>query len=458
MAERETVPPELVSYLESATTPFILMDRNYRILVANRAYREKYGQQREVVGCACFEVSHHYSVPCDKAGESCPMAMSLSSGKREKVVHLHHTPSGEIYESIELAPILDETGEIAFFVERFEPLEIKPAFASQDVLVGRSPVFTRVLELIARVGPTDTTVLLEGETGTGKELVARAIHDSSLRSAQAFVVVECAGLPESLFESELFGYEKGAFTGATTLKRGLIEEANGGTLFLDEVSEIPLSMQVKLLRLIETGTFRRVGGNTLRYVDIRFISATNHLLKDQVAANCFRQDLFYRLNTFLISLPRLCERRMDIPLLVENLLRRVARSRTLRVSEQALAILVEYECPGNIRELRNILEYANVMCDGEVIGPEHLPDTVLNSMSRRITAEKFVSPLKTDRRVKLRVPEASALAEVIGNHRGTRKELALKLGVSERTIYRKLAQMTKKAQSELVAANEMVSI
>jgi DNA-binding NtrC family response regulator len=300
-----------------------------------------------------------------------------------------------------------------------------------------------MLEMVARVAPTETTVLLEGATGTGKELVARAIHDASPRAGQPFVVVDCSGLPETLFESELFGHEKGAFTGAATLKHGLIEAANGGTLFLDEVGDIPLVMQVKLLRLIETGTYRRVGGTELRRADVRLVSATNLLLDDQVAAGRFRQDLYYRLNIFQISLPRLRDRRVDLPMLVDTLLRRVARSRTLRLSQSALALLIAYDYPGNVRELRNILERASVMCDGEVIGLEHLPESVHmivktdDSLTLPIAAEKEGTP------VTLKEIETELLQTLITSHQGTRKELALKLGISERTIYRKFAQITR---------------
>jgi len=453
MTEVNEFSKELVSYLESAAEPHIIMDRHYRILAANSAYRARCGDSEEVLGRTCFDVSHHYHVPCDQAGESCPMAMSQASGQRERVVHLHHTRTSEIYENIELAPIRAEHGEVTYFVEKFEPLAVERALAGNDELVGRSPAFTRVLELIARVAPTETTVLLEGATGTGKELVARAIHNSSPRAAQPFVVVECSGLLENLFESELFGHEKGAFTGAATLKYGLIEAANGGTLFLDEVSEIPLSMQVKLLRLLETGTYRRVGGTALRHADIRLISATNHLLKEQVVANRFRQDLYYRLNTFQISLPRLNDRQIDIPMLVETLLRRVARSRTLRVSEQAMAILMAYECPGNIRELRNVLEHASVMCDGEIIGPEHLPDALLKTEMADISFMQPVAPAKTPLSVKLHSMEEEMLKKIIATHHGTRKELALKFGVSERTIYRKLTQMSSKTNKALLQTN-----
>ena len=437
----EQFPDELVAYLESASEPHILVDRRHRILAANSAYRAKCGDSHDVVGRHCFEVSHRYQVPCDQAGESCPMALCVSSGQRERVVHLHHTPSGETYENIELAPIADEHGEVTYFVEKLEPLTVARALAGNDGLVGRSPAFTQMLQMVARVAPTETTVLLEGGTGTGKELVARAIHDASSRATRPFVVVDCSGVPETLFESELFGHEKGAFTGAATLKYGLVETANGGTLFLDEVGDIPLHMQVKLLRLIETGTYRRVGGTEMRRADVRIVSATNRRLDDEVAASRFRQDLYYRLNIFEIALPLLRDRRMDIPLLVDTLLRRVARSRTLRVSQEALTRLVAYDYPGNVRQLRNILERASVMCDGEIIGPEHLSG--LSGAAEQPIALPATEDAGLVAPVTLRAIETNVLQQALASHRGTRQELARQLGISERTLYRKLRQAAK---------------
>jgi len=441
MADRKQFSEELVAYLESASEPHIIVDRRHRILAANSAYRAKCGDAHDVVGRSCFEVSHHYHVPCDQAGESCPMALCVLSGQRERVVHLHYTPTGETYENIELAPIVDEHGEVAYFVEKLEPLAVARALAGNDGLVGRSPAFTHMLQMVARVAPTETTVLLEGATGTGKELVARAIHDASPRATRPFVVVDCSGLPDALFESELFGHEKGAFTGAAALKYGLIETANGGTLFLDEVGDIPILMQVKLLRLIETGTYRRVGGTEVRRADVRIVSATNRRLDDEVAASRFRQDLYYRLNIFEIALPLLRDRRTDLPMLVDTLLRRVARSRTLRISQAALVLLVAYDYPGNVRQLRNILERASVMCDGEIIGPEHLSGltgAADTPIARQSTEDAgLVAPAT------LRAIETDLLHKAVASHRGTRKELAGKLGVSERTLYRKLRQSAK---------------
>jgi transcriptional regulator with GAF, ATPase, and Fis domain len=201
-----------------------------------------------VVGRTCYEVSHHFSVPCDQAGESCPLAQSRQSGQRERVLHLHHTPQGEAYVNIELTPLRDAHGEQAYFIEKMEALRVAQGLPAAQGLIGRSPAFQRMLGLVARVGPSSASVLLLGESGTGKELVAQAVHEASPRASQALVVVDCASLPETLFESELFGHERGAFTGANTTKPGLVEAASGGTLFLDEVGDIPLAMQVKLLR------------------------------------------------------------------------------------------------------------------------------------------------------------------------------------------------------------------
>ncbi|HRH73919.1 MAG TPA: sigma 54-interacting transcriptional regulator, partial [Zoogloea sp.] len=342
MTNRLRPLPELVSFLETLPEPHILCDRNYRILAANAAYRANCGRPDDLIGRKCFEVSHHYPVPCDQAGESCPLAHSLKSGQRERVVHLHHTSAGESYENIELSPIRDSTGEITYFIEKLEPLPVARGLAGAQGLIGRAPTFRAMLELVARVAPSEATVLLQGESGTGKELVAQAIHDASRRREGPFVAVDCSGLTETLFESELFGHERGAFTGASIRKTGLVEAASGGTLFLDEMGDIPLSMQVKLLRLLETGTYRRVGSTELMRADIRLISATHRPLKSLVEKCHFRQDLYYRINAFPICPPPLRQRQDDIPLLAAALLERVAPDRKLRIAADTLACLRTY--------------------------------------------------------------------------------------------------------------------
>jgi two-component system, NtrC family, response regulator HydG len=437
----ETRPlPELVSFLETLAEPHILCDRNYRVVAANAAYLRDYGARRKVIGRTCYDVSHHYSLPCDQAGESCPLARSLKSGQRERVLHLHHTPRGDEYVDIELSPLRDASGEIAWFIEKIEPMPAARGAPDRQGLIGRAPAFQRMLELVARVAPSDASVLLQGESGTGKEVVANAIHEASRRAKAPFVAVDCSGLPETLFESELFGHERGAFTGATQRKPGLIEAAAGGTLFLDEVGDIPLGMQVKLLRLLETGTYRRVGSTELQRADIRLISATHRSLKAMVADGSFRQDLYYRLNTFPITVPALRDRPDDIPLLVDSLLQRVSGQRRLTLSREAMATLVAYAFPGNVRELRNVLERASLMCDGEQIGPEHLPDDVVSPDEATLAETGAPESPET---LNWQTIERQAFLRAVRGHQGSRRELARKLGMSERTLYRKLRDLER---------------
>ncbi|MBI4756429.1 MAG: sigma-54-dependent Fis family transcriptional regulator [Betaproteobacteria bacterium] len=442
--EIESPPlPELVSFLETLPVPHILCNAEYRILAANAAYRARFGEARSCVGRTCYEVSHRYQVPCDQAGETCPLRRSLASGQRERVLHLHHTPRGEDYVNLELSPLRDVHGDIAYFVEKMEPLETARERADNPVLIGRAPAFQHMLEMVSRVAPSDATVLLQGESGTGKELVAKAIHQGSRRSDAAFVAVDCSGLPETLFESELFGYERGAFTGATVRKPGLVESASGGTLFLDEVGDIPLGVQVKLLRLLETGSYRRVGSTEPRQADIRLISATHRPLRRMVEQAQFRQDLYFRLNTFPIDLPPLRERREDVPPLVEALLARVAARRRLKVAPAAMRRLVDYDYPGNVRELRNLLERASLMCDGDVIEERNLADELLQPAGHAPAPVAARDAGGTWNDI-----ERAAFRQLVASHQGSRRALARKLGLSERSLYRKLKALGIKAEGE----------
>ena len=255
MAVQPALPSELISFLENLSEPHILCDREYRILAANEAYRSKWEGPQKIIGRRCYEVSHRYTVPCDQAGESCPLLLSLRSGQRERVVHLHHTSHGERFENIELSPIRDASGEIAYFIEKIDPLPVPRSDEHARGLIGRSPAFLAMMAMVARVAPAEAVVLLQGESGTGKELVANAIHQLSARADKPFIAVDCSGLAETLFESELFGHERGAFTGAIARKTGLVEAASGGTLFLDEVGDIPLSIQVSCCACWKPGLF-----------------------------------------------------------------------------------------------------------------------------------------------------------------------------------------------------------
>ena len=444
--------PELMSFLEGMSEPHILFDRDYRILAANAAYRRQYSPERSVVGRTCYEVSHHFDKPCDQAGESCPLALARASGQRERVLHLHHTPHGEEYIHIELTPLRDAQGEQAFFVEKMAPLGARRPPAEAQELVGRAPAFQHMLGLVARVAPARATVLLLGESGTGKELVARAIHEASNRAQRPLVAVDCSSLPENLFESALFGHERGAFTGATSTQPGLVEAASGGTLFIDEVGDIALTMQVKLLRLLESGTYRRVGSTELRHADIRVVSATHRNLAQMVSDGRFREDLYYRLSTFPIHLPALRERREDIALLAETLLQRVAAPRPLALSHDALALLQTPDYPGNVRELRNLLERASLLCDGDTVEVGHVQQALQSGM-RPSTLAEWPPVHSADAGAASLGPalaafqsrhtlEQSALQQAAASHTGSRAELAARLGISERSLYRKLKALS----------------
>jgi two-component system response regulator HydG len=442
------VPPELVSYLESLPEPHILFDRHYRILAANAAYRSQFSPQASVIGRTCYEVSHRYAVPCDQAGEHCPLARSRESGQRERVLHLHHTPRGEAYVNVELVPLRDAAGEQVYYVEKMEALRGAHGEPAAEGLIGRAPAFRQMLSLVARVGPSQASVLLLGESGTGKELVARAVHEASPRASRPLVVADCASLPETLFESELFGHERGAFTGAATARPGLVEAAGGGTLFLDEVGDIPLPMQVKLLRLLESGTYRRVGSTELRRADVRLIAATHRDLRAMVREGRFREDLYYRLSTFPIRLPPLRERAEDIPMLSVALLTRVAPQRRLALSRDALAALADHPFPGNVRELRNVLERAALLADGVTIERIHLESALTADATPAPGPGAARDPAAT-RPEAAGPPEGRSLSDVardtlraqLARHHGSRAALARQLGISERTLYRRLKDL-----------------
>ncbi|MFA5083739.1 MAG: sigma 54-interacting transcriptional regulator [Hydrogenophilaceae bacterium] len=425
------LPRDLISFLDSLPEPRILVDAQYRILATNLAYSREFGGHGRMIGRTCYEVSHHFDKPCDQCGETCPLQTALKTGQPGRVLHLHHTPRGEEHVDVELVPLRDETGQIAYFVEAMYLLNNKLVDSSTGYgMVGRSPAFNAMLELINRAAPAMTPVLLLGESGTGKELAAQALHDLSPRHDKPFVPVDCSGMTETLFESELFGYEKGAFTGASQRKIGLVEAAAGGTLFLDELGDIPLSLQVKLLRLLETGTFRRVGGVETLKADFRLVAATHRGVKAMVEAGTFRRDLYYRISAFPIHLPALRERREDMPVLVENLLRRLAPERPLKLAPAACERLAGYPFPGNIRELRNILERAVLLVDGDTIGAEHLPEDMTPMPAAPESQGGEVVPLDQAERRYVRW--------ALEQKGGDKKALAQALGISERTLYRRL--------------------
>jgi DNA-binding NtrC family response regulator len=292
-------------------------------------------------------------------------------------------------------------------------------------MVGQSRPMLEVRRLIERVGPTSKAVLIQGESGTGKELVARAIHQASPRADNPLVTINCAALPEQLVESELFGHEKGSFTGATAAKSGLFEVADGGTLFIDEIGELPPGLQPKMLRVLEDGTFRRVGSHQERRVDVRIVAATNRDLAEEVNAGRFREDLYYRINVMSLVLPPLRERNGDVDLMIDHFL-----GSDWEIDEQARQSLVSYHWPGNVRQLINALERATILADEKLITPEDLPHEVIEAAPRDGARPAPAGGTRLD------VIEKAHIIEVLRQENGNKARAARALGIHRRKLYR----------------------
>jgi len=307
-------------------------------------------------------------------------------------------------------------------------------------LVGSGAAMQRVLRLIEKVAPTDSTVLVRGASGTGKELVARAVHLNSARRERPLVTINCAALQETLLESELFGHEKGAFTGAVQAKAGLFEVAEGGTLFVDEVAEMAPGLQAKLLRVLEDGHYRRVGGTQEAHADVRVIAATNKPLADEIKAGRFREDLYYRLAVMTIDLPPLRERPQDIPELVEHFLttRPVGPVRS-RIEPEAAAALSRYGWPGNVRELANVLERAQILAENHVITLDDMPESIIDA-APAVAAGGDPGHL--------REVERRHVLEVLQEYKGNKVQAARALGISRRALYRMIVKYGLEAGRE----------
>ncbi len=324
--------------------------------------------------------------------------------------------------------------------------ELEKFTEDANFIVGRSPQMQEIKELIAKVAPTPTTVLLRGETGTGKEMIARALYKSSHLSDKPLVTLNCTALTPSLMESELFGYKKGAFTGADNDRTGLLEEADGGTIFLDEIGDMDLELQAKLLRFLQTGEIRPVGSSKIKYVKVRIIAATNRDIESAIHNGKFRKDLFYRFNTFTINLPPLRERKDDIPFLAEHFLKiaEVKLNKHVKnISDSAIQILLQYEWPGNIRELKNVIERAVILCNGNTIMPRHLS---LNLKSKRSGSTKTTAIISNKFKPAKEINK-SMLIEFIKKAGGNISEASRLSGIPRRTFYRWMKKCGIKKES-----------
>ncbi len=319
--------------------------------------------------------------------------------------------------------------------------ERRAAFVDQ--ILGQAPAIQEVRQLVAKVAPTRTTVLVTGESGTGKEVVARTIHENGGRRDQPFVAINCGAIPEGLIESELFGHERGSFTGASEAKPGLFEVAGSGTLFLDEIGELPPQVQVKLLRALQERKIRRVGGNTDHTIAARIVAATNRDLLEEVKAGRFREDLYYRLNVIQIRMPPLRERRGDIPLFLDLFLRRFAEELgrpVPRLDPEAARLLAEHPYPGNVRELANIVERAVTLCDGDVIDAACLPATVRGTGPTPAADATALPPDGIDLQAHLDAIERSIIEEALRRTEGVKTDAAKWLGLTFRSFRYRLAK------------------
>jgi DNA-binding NtrC family response regulator len=331
--------------------------------------------------------------------------------------------------------------------QRFRDRSLEEISASEEILrpqlIGNSPAWIEIFKNIGRVAATDVGVLLLGESGTGKEVVARTIHENSARSHSPFIILNCAALPPELLESELFGHERGAFTGAMTQKRGKFEAADGGTVFLDEIGELPLSLQPKLLRVLQEHTFERVGGTASIHADVRVIAATNRSLEDDVELKTFRADLFYRLNAFTVRLPPLRERQTDILPLADYFLARYAkRNRTAAtgLAADAITALQSYSFPGNVRELEHLIERAAVKAGGRAITAEQVQEELSKAKSSPPGAFDVQAATGLPFHEAVANWERHLIAEALKASHGNKSDAARRLGMHRRLLYEKLAQ------------------
>lgn len=411
--------------IESVEKPAIFITHDYSIEAVNQAYRDTYTTKVILGKSKCYGVSHNFNKPCDQRGEACPLSSCKETGKNSSALHIHKTGSGDTYCNILMKPVKDNNGMTIGFLEILEKVDFASSISSDSKLIGKSKPFQDLLKMITRSANSNISILLQGETGTGKELAALSIHQASKRANKPFIEVECTGLNESLFESELFGHEKGAFTGASTRKDGLVCMSNGGTLFLDEIGDVPLNLQVKLLRLLETGHYRRVGSVEKQTANFRLICASHKNLEKMVEAGDFRQDLYYRIAAFPISLPTLRARKSDVSLLAEHLLLK-SEFASKQFTSEALTALSHYHYPGNVRELKNIVQRSALLSDDDLINVEHLPDSLIALNEINNNSTNLVSN------------EKEHITKLLNQYGNQPKTIAANLDISVRTLYRKL--------------------
>jgi PAS domain S-box-containing protein len=426
---------------ESAPLGIFTINATKEITSFNRAAEKITGHAREeALGRKCYEIFR-----ANVCQEDCPLKRSMRDGEttREEEVTILTNKGDEVPLAISTSALLGPHGEVVGGVEMFRDLSLivelrkrlSGAYVFEDI-ISRNASMRRVLETLPLLAQSQATVLIEGESGTGKELVARALHNLGPRRDGPFIAVNCGALPDTLLESELFGYVKGAFTDARTDKPGRFLLADKGTLFLDEIGELSAAMQVKLLRVLQERTVEPLGATRAVPVDVRVVAATNKDLAAETDAGRFRQDLFYRLNVVRVTVPSLEERRDDIPLLVDHFIRRfnlLQGRRIAGLTPRALGALLDAPYPGNVRELENAVEHGFVLCQGELIDIGHLPPKFHAYAPTLAQPSAGLTPLES--------AEARTISEALARNRGNRTRTARELGLSRNTLWRKMKRL-----------------
>jgi PAS domain S-box-containing protein len=435
--------------LSSIADGVFTVDSERRITSFNPAAERITGMAAsEALGRKCYEVFH-----ADCCEDGCLLERTLHTGREaiDQPVNITSSTGERIPISISTAVLRDADGNVLGAVETFRDLstiehlrkELARNYSFEDI-ISKSPLIHKLFAILPDVAESDSTVLIQGPSGSGKELFARAIHNLSPRRERKYVVINCGTLPVQLFESELFGYVKGAFTDAKRDKPGKLAAADGGTVFLDEVAELPMSTQVKLLRVLQQREYEPLGSTETVSVNIRVVAATNQDLRELVAQGKFRDDLYFRLAVVRFDLPPLRDRREDIPYLVDHFIKKNNARRgknVIGVSPDVMSILMRHDFPGNVRELENIIEYCFVVCHGSVIQRQHLPREVLNSMTEPATPEEARKDPLT--RV---ADERERIKAVLAMHGGNRSRAARELGIDRTTLWRKLKRYGIKAE------------
>jgi len=426
--------------LDSVADGVFTVDDDWRITSFNRAAERITGVPAEqAIGKPCSDIFH-----ADICEHRCALRQTMETGQEliDQPARILTNQGRSVPISLSTALLRGADGSMMGAVETFRDLsaleqlrrEIKSQYTFDDI-VGKSRGFQKIFALLPDVAESDTTVLIEGSSGTGKELLARAVHNLSHRRSGPFVAVNCGALPATLFESELFGYEQGAFTDAKRDKPGRLALAEGGTIFFDEVSELPPATQVKLLRVLQEREYEPLGGLKTQRVDVRVVAATNSRLAELVSQGKFRDDLYFRLAVVRLTLPSLRERREDVPLLVEHFVERFNAKRGKKIAGVTPAVmekLMRHDFPGNVRELENIIEYGFVLCHEELIDVNHLPEDLQSDAGSAAAPEVDRSRLES--------AEAETIRTVLRQTHGQVARAARELGVSRTTLWRKMKQ------------------